>query len=50
MKINPEWEELGSQTRRMKVFGGWVVNSYSNEFRTESSVFVPDAEHKWEIK
>ncbi len=58
-----EWEEIknlsGCQTYRAKVFGGWIVNNLTQVKKhpncnepfliTESSVFVPDHEYKWEI-
>ena len=42
-----QWEELDSHTRRAKVIGGWVVNSYLG--KAESMVFVPDRDHEWHI-
>lgn len=60
-----EWEKIGggeefsSSTYRIKVFGGWLVNNLTTietHYKdgrqltvTESMVFVPDPEHKWEI-
>lgn len=44
-----------SQTTRAKVIGGWIVNqtTWTNTSESiavsESSVFVPDPEHKWEV-
>lgn len=41
---------------RAKVFGGWIVRSMSHTFSeknlssTESSVFIPDRNHEWEVK
>jgi hypothetical protein len=43
----------GLQTERMAVFGGWIVRTVTwNKTRStsESSVFVPDAEHQWVIE
>ncbi len=59
-RIRFEWEEIarnkmavhGSSTTRVKVIGGWIVNSYTwvkDSGISESSIFVPDAHHRWEI-
>lgn len=49
---------MGEFTKRAKVFGGWLVKCVSWVYETgqsdyqqhsESLVFIPDAEHKWEI-
>lgn len=56
-----EWELLYSKhiddknfsyTDRAKVFGGWIVNSRTcvGPRAHESMVFVPDANHEWEIE
>jgi len=55
VKIKPEWEFLeGCQARRMKVFGGWVFETwaYDNDkvIVADTVCFIPDPEHKWEIK
>jgi hypothetical protein len=57
-----EWEKLSdngfSITWRAKVFGGWLVNNFTcietksdqtERMISQSMVFVPDPEHKWEI-
>ena len=61
-KISVEWEEIRTNNspdslpncRRMKVFGGWIFDTwiYNDEGRAIScsAVFIPDPEHKWEIK
>ena len=40
-------------TRRLKVFGGWVFNTWSKDHDgdvvSECACFIPDPEHKWEI-
>lgn len=38
---------IGRGVYRAKVIGGWIVNIASSA--GETSVFVPDPEHKWEI-
>lgn len=52
--FNLNWEKIGENTLRLKVFRGWIVrHSYSSnwgEFGYESSVFVPDEEHEWTPK
>ena len=41
------WEYIdGVNTQRIKVFGGWVVWSGTND-HSECMVFVPDPDHKW---
>lgn len=58
-----EWEELCSYgtmgSARAKVIGGWIVRnvSWTNRWGedqvqcvAESTVFIPDPEHKWEIE
>lgn len=61
MKIKFEWEKINSNllayTYRAKVFGGWLVNTFTYDKslpdvlpRTESSVFIPDIYHEWKIK
>jgi hypothetical protein len=58
MKFKEEW--LNTHHSRIKVYGGWIVKEYSintdldvhgyeRQFTQSSMVFVPDAEHKWEI-
>lgn len=57
-----EWEEIINfgecATLRAKVFGGWIVRTVSWTKRwgtdevqslSESSVFVSDVDHEWEI-
>lgn len=49
------WEEIEQNTKRMKVFGGWIV-LHSDWLVTEryqiceSMVFVPDPNHEWVLK
>lgn len=47
--INLEWEVISKTemniTKRMKVFGGWVVRY--NGSAEYSMVFVPDANREW---
>lgn len=61
MIIPFEWENVkslclqnnGTATIRAKVFGGWMVRhlSYDNthQQQSESSIFVPDPNHEWEV-
>ncbi len=56
-----EWEMLsrnekhinGCVTERAKVIGGWIVRTIcwdgDYQCQSESSVFIPDPEHKWKI-
>lgn len=57
MKIKFEWEEIFSSpdgrnfTYRAKVFGGWIISSYTYATTpAESMVFIPDPNHEWEIE
>ena len=60
MKIKPNWEHLldsgtsMGDCRRMKVIGGWVFNTWTKDIEgeivSESACFIPDPEHKWEVK
>jgi hypothetical protein len=61
MKIKTEWECIMKPSRtedvsRAKVFGGWVVRTICthtgnvNTAISESSIFVPDPNHEWEIE
>lgn len=59
MKIRPKWETITTaeyqgmkvqDCRRMKVFGGWIFESYSNEWGTMSCCFIQDMNHEWEIE
>lgn len=47
-----KWQRISEATYRLKVFGGWIVescNTYSDK-AWGSSVFVPDINHKWKIQ
>ena len=49
------WEDIDPNTKRMKVFLGWIVLHYEwlydgGEPACESMVFIPDANHKWELE
>jgi hypothetical protein len=55
-----EWEEIDLYTDRAKILGGWIVryiitsnfwnSGGENCVQAPSITFVPDPEHKWEIK
>lgn len=55
MKIPYNPEPLNDWAIRYKVYGGWIVESFTgsspsdpqNTFKT--AVFVPDEMHKWEL-
>lgn len=58
MKLEFKWEDIPdssvSTTLRAKVIGGWIVRTgYFDPDRdimtTESTVFISDPDHKWEI-
>lgn len=56
MKI--DWENviysIGESTRRLKVYGGWLVLYESvmsgNEFFPATMCFIPDFNHEWTIE
>lgn len=47
------WEEfLDDKCRRMKVFGGWIFEDFSQSGDGGDRIsicFIPDPEHKWEL-
>jgi hypothetical protein len=51
-----QWEQIAEDTRRARVFGGWIVQNLlfkegeRGVFMSESSVFIPDLKHEWSIK
>lgn len=47
VEIPFSWETIDFFTVRAKVFGGWLVNSFSGEYKT--TIFVPDKNHEWKI-
>ena len=53
-----DWEEIGGNSYRLRVFGGWIVKSKSSNTNwikgsgdqtttSISTVFVPDSKHEW---
>ena len=47
-----EWEKLDEVSRRVKVVGGWIVQSEAMSPKGQcaiSAVFIPDSEHQWGI-
>lgn len=60
IEVSPEWEIIRNeydescQTDRMPVIGGWLVRTFFAFEQPEtqfsvSMVFVPDANHDWEL-
>lgn len=49
--MRPKWEEVTEQTRRLRVFEGWVLETWAvnseNVIVTSSSCFIPDRDRKW---
>lgn len=44
-KIHLEWENIGPDTWRLRVFKGWIVRyAMSNQM-----CFIPDNLHAWEM-
>lgn len=63
VKINEKWEQMNvdpdwayQTTRRLKVIGGWLVEtSGTTPVSSVSEInvavtFIPDPNHEWEIK
>ena len=54
-KIMIQWEDIDNltNTQRLRVYGGWIVKHVSyfipNNAVSESSVFVPDPNHEWDL-
>lgn len=42
------WEEITSDTFRMKVPSGWIVLTVG--VRSRATVLVPDPQHEWKLK
>lgn len=50
--MNEEWEQIADHCHRLKVFGGWIVESWAvtdNHGDRIALCFVPDNLHQWEI-
>ncbi len=43
------WEQICEGTSRLKVYGGWMVVTYSERNEGECAIFVPDPDHRWII-
>ena len=54
-KIEWQWEQLDEGTRRVKVIGGWLVNTHRRLDNGKSATFdqalafVSDRDHEWTI-
>lgn len=47
-----ENEHTVGDSRRLKVYGGWIFNTWAKhdgQVVSESCCFIPDPEHKWTI-
>ena len=46
------WENIDKNTSRLKVPGGWIVNTvnYNDGCCSESTCFVPDPGHQWVLE
>jgi hypothetical protein len=48
-----KWERIDNYTDRAKVFGGWLVRSYSERATFQpvpiAMCFVPDEHHVWGV-
>jgi len=46
-------DKAGFYNQRVKVFGGWIMRilcwDQQYNLQSESSVFVPDPNHEWEV-
>ena len=55
VKYPREWEKITVCVGRLKVFGGWLVNSSrweitSSIYASQTMCFVPDPNHEWELE
>ena len=55
VRYTRKWEAIDNSTRRLRIYGGWLVNSEtfyqgSVELLSESLVFVPDMTHEWGLE
>lgn len=51
-KIVWDWEILDANTRRVKVIGGWLIESNWAANKSQisvSTVFVADRDHEWHV-
>ena len=53
------WEEVETGLNRAAIVGGWLVHAYDQRYEQRNDrwehvlvfgYFVPDPEHKWELK
>ena len=58
-----EWESIGDNFERAKVFGGWLVQNHTDVYHPENGFsgggegwdwrpalcFVPDVKHEWKL-
>lgn len=46
-----KWEEITNEYHagcsRLKVFGGWLVVSWSAQSKNENIIFISDPKHEW---
>ena len=45
------WEDIGEETKRLKVPGGWLVRSNISYIGSVSVAltYVPDPDHSWQL-
>ena len=47
-----EWEQIADHCHRLKVYGGWIVESWAVTGNSGDRIglcFVPDPQHYWEM-
>lgn len=52
MKYPRKFETIDNYTSRLRVFGGWIVRTYSNSYSGCSihTLFLPDKVHDWNLE
>ncbi len=49
-----KWEDITDDPRagcsRLKIFGGWLVVSWSANSEHENLIFIPDPKHEWVLE
>ncbi len=51
MHFSRKWEDINDDEHagaaRLKIYGGWLVATWSNKGISEAVCFVPDTCHEW---
>ncbi len=54
MKYPRKWEDITDDKHagcsRLKIYGGWLVVSWSENSRLENLIFISDPKHQWVLE